>query len=74
MSGTEQVQSSGSRDASPEDARSRKTPVELVQASSSDMLQKSGKRTNRNSGELLKDGCVITLHARDRDMLHVSRF
>lgn len=73
MSGTEQVQSSGSRDASPEDARSRKTPIELAQASSSDMLQKSGKRTNRNSGELLKDGCVITLHARDRDMLHVSR-
>ncbi|KNA10223.1 hypothetical protein SOVF_146420 [Spinacia oleracea] len=73
MSGTEQVQSSGSRCASPEDSRSRKTSIELVQESSSDLFQKPGKSTSRKSGELLKDGCVIALHARERSVLHVSR-
>lgn len=73
MSGAEQVQSSGSRCASPEDSRSRKTSIELVQESASDMFQKSGKSISRKSGELLKDGCVIALHARERSVLHVSR-
>lgn len=73
MSGTEQVQSSGSRCASPEGSRSRKTPLELVQESPSALLQKSGKIISRKSAELLKDGCVIALHAREHSILHVSR-
>ncbi|KAL2892121.1 C-terminal binding protein AN [Bienertia sinuspersici] len=73
MSGTDQVQSSGSHCASPEDPRNRKSPIELVPESSSDMLQKLSKSANRKSGELLKDGCVIALRARERSVLHVSR-
>ncbi|XP_021767138.1 C-terminal binding protein AN [Chenopodium quinoa] len=73
MSGTEQVQSYGSRCASPEDSRSRKTSIELVQEPSLDMFQKEGKSTSRKSAELLKDGCVIALQARERSGLHVSR-
>ncbi|XP_074263353.1 C-terminal binding protein AN [Silene latifolia] len=73
MSGTEQIRSPGSRGASPEGSRSRKTPKELVQESSSDVLQKSGKSVNRKSLELLRDGCIIALHAREHCLLHVSR-
>ncbi|CAO2835567.1 unnamed protein product [Amaranthus hypochondriacus] len=73
MSGTEQAHSSGSRCASPEDSRNRKTSIELVQDSPSDIFQKSGKNTNKKSEDLLKDGCIIALHARDSSMLHVSR-
>lgn len=73
MSGTEQVQSSGSRGASPVDIRSRKTSIEYVQESSSDILQKLGKSTNKKFDELLKDGCIIALHAKERSGLHVSR-
>lgn len=69
MSGTDQVLSSSSRFASPEDSRSRKTPIE----STSEQIIKSSSRLNRKSGELLKDGHVIALHARDRHSLHVSR-
>ena len=44
MSGTDQALSSGSRFASPEDSRSRKTPIESMQESPSDQLLKSRKR------------------------------
>ncbi|KAK3028752.1 hypothetical protein RJ639_037973, partial [Escallonia herrerae] len=73
MSATDQVLSSSSRFASPEDTRSRKTPIESIQESSSQKLPKSSINFSRNSGELLKDGYVIALHARDHPALHVSR-
>lgn len=73
MSGTDQVLSSSSRFGSPEDSRSRKTPIESMQESTSDQLLRSSKMLGRKSGELLKDGCVIALYARDRPALHVSR-
>lgn len=73
MSGTEQLQSSGSRGVSPEDPRTRKTSIEYIQESPSDMLQKLGKSANKKSGEVLKDGCVIALRERERSVLHVSR-
>lgn len=73
MSGTDQVLSSSSRFASPEDSRSRRTHIESIQESTSEQLLNSGLRLNRKSGELLKDGYVIALHARDRPALHVSR-
>ncbi|KAB2595685.1 C-terminal binding protein AN-like [Pyrus ussuriensis x Pyrus communis] len=73
MSGTEQALSSSSRFASPEDSRSRKTPIESMQVSPSEQLQKSIKRLSGKPGELLKDGYVVSLYARDRPTLHVSR-
>ncbi|PSS04004.1 C-terminal binding protein like [Actinidia chinensis var. chinensis] len=73
MSGTDQILSSSSRFASPEDSRSRKTPIESVQELSSEQILKSSMSLSRNSGDLLKDGYVIALHARDRPALHVSR-
>ncbi|KAK2967316.1 hypothetical protein RJ640_006182, partial [Escallonia rubra] len=73
MSGTDQVLSSSSRFASPEDTRNRKTPIESIQESSSQKLTKSSINFGRSSGELLKDGYVIALHARDHPALHVSR-
>ncbi|PSS24263.1 C-terminal binding protein like [Actinidia chinensis var. chinensis] len=73
MSGTDQVLSSSSRFASPEDSRSKKTPIESVQELSSEQILKSSMSLSRNSGDLLKDGYVIALHARDRPALHVSR-
>lgn len=73
MSGTDQVLSSSSRFASPEDSRSRKAPIESIQESSSEQILKPSMSLSRNSGELLKDGYVIALHARDRLALHVSR-
>ncbi|KAL5796115.1 hypothetical protein ACOSQ2_000935 [Xanthoceras sorbifolium] len=70
MSGTDQA---SSRCASPEDPRSRKTPIELIHESSSDQLLKSSKNLSVKSSEILKDGYVIALYARDRPALHVSR-
>ncbi|XWS32131.1 hypothetical protein CRYUN_Cryun23aG0134800 [Craigia yunnanensis] len=71
MSGTDQALSSGSQ--SPEDSRSRKTPAELMQVSTSDQLLKTSKKLSGQSGNTLKDGYVIALYARDRPALHVSR-
>ncbi|KAJ8433661.1 LOW QUALITY PROTEIN: hypothetical protein Cgig2_002332 [Carnegiea gigantea] len=71
MSGTEQ--SSGSRCASPGDSRRRKILIELSQESSASLLQKSGKSVSKKSGEQLKDGCVIALHAKEHSTLYVSR-
>ncbi|KAJ8900573.1 hypothetical protein K2173_025350 [Erythroxylum novogranatense] len=73
MSGTEQVLSSSSRFASPEDSRSRKTPIESIEVSTSDQLSRSSKKLTERSGDLLKDGCVIALYARDRPAFHVAR-
>lgn len=73
MSGTDQALSSSSRFGSPEDSRSRKTPTELIQESPSSQLTKSIKRLTGKPGELLKDGYVVALYARDRPALHVSR-
>ncbi|KAJ4843886.1 hypothetical protein Tsubulata_024364 [Turnera subulata] len=73
MSGTDQVLSSSSRFASPEDSRSRKTPIELREDSTPELLLKSSKKLIGKSGELLKDGYVIALYARDVPALHVSR-
>lgn len=73
MSGTDQALSSSSRFGSPEDSRSRKTPIESVQESPSSQLSKSIKRLGGKPSELLKDGYVVALYARDRPALHVSR-
>ncbi|KAL1830312.1 hypothetical protein ACET3Z_008724 [Daucus carota] len=72
MSGTDQVLSSSSRFASPEDSRSRKTPMETTQKLSSEHLSKSSPFLNK-SADLLKDGYVIALYSRDRRALHISR-
>ncbi|PRQ58332.1 hypothetical protein RchiOBHm_Chr1g0358141 [Rosa chinensis] len=72
MSGTDQALSSSSRFASPEDS-SRKTPIESLQEWSSDQLLKSRKRLSGKPGELLKDGYVVALYARDIPGLHVAR-
>ncbi|KAE8685121.1 C-terminal binding protein AN [Hibiscus syriacus] len=71
ISGTDQALSSRSR--SPEDSRSRKTPMELMQVSMSDQLLKTSKKLSGLSGGSLKDGYIIALYARDRPALHVSR-
>ena len=71
MSGTDQALSSGSW--SPEDSRSRKTPIELMQGSTSDQLLKTSTKLSGQSGDILKDGYVIALYARDRPALHISR-
>ncbi|XP_022770500.1 C-terminal binding protein AN-like isoform X2 [Durio zibethinus] len=71
MSGTDQALSSGSQ--SPEDSRSRKTPIELMQVSTTVQLLKTGKKLSGQSVDMLKDGYVIALYSRDRPALHVSR-
>ncbi|KAJ4956662.1 hypothetical protein NE237_013445 [Protea cynaroides] len=73
LSGTDQVLSSSSRFASPEDSRSRKNPIELITESTSERHTKSNLGISRTSSELLKDGYVIAIRARDRPALHVSR-
>ncbi|XP_014498054.1 C-terminal binding protein AN [Vigna radiata var. radiata] len=67
MSGTDQALSSSS-----EDSRSRKTPIEMQEPTSSQVI-KSTVRLSGNCTELLRDGYVIALYARDRPALHVSR-
>ncbi|KAK8478994.1 hypothetical protein V6N13_020853 [Hibiscus sabdariffa] len=71
MSGMDQALSSGSR--SPGDLRSRKTPKELPQGSTSDQLLKTSKNLSGQSGDMLKEGYVIAMYARDRPALHLSR-
>ncbi|CAA0838947.1 C-terminal binding protein AN [Striga hermonthica] len=61
LSGTDQVLSSSSRFASPEDLRIRKTPVE------------SSIESSKKSVEVLKDGHIVVLLARDGPTLHVSK-
>lgn len=69
MSGTDQVLSSSSHFASPDDSRSKRTPVGSIH----DLSVKFLKSSTKKSLELLKDGCVISLQARDSAALHVSR-
>ncbi|CAH9097158.1 unnamed protein product [Cuscuta europaea] len=73
LSGTDQVLSSSPRFSSPEGARSRKTPNEFIQESSSEKTLKSNTNISRKSGELLRDGYIIALHTRHHPALHVSR-
>ncbi|CAH9123708.1 unnamed protein product [Cuscuta epithymum] len=73
LSGTDQVLSSSPRFSSPEGARSRKTPNEFIQESSSEKPLKSNTNISRKSGELLRDGYIIALHTRHHPALHVSR-
>jgi hypothetical protein len=68
MSGTDQALSSSS-----EDSRSRKTPVESIQEPIGTQALKSSARLSEKCTELLKDGCIIALHATDRAALYVSR-
>ncbi|KAI4338389.1 hypothetical protein MLD38_023454 [Melastoma candidum] len=73
MSGTDQVLSSSSRFASPEDSRNRKVPLESLQDSTPSQLKRSVKKLAEVPGELLRDGYVVALYAKDRPALHVSR-
>ncbi|KAK1325940.1 C-terminal binding protein AN [Acorus calamus] len=70
QSGRDQVVSSSSRFASPEDSRNKQ--ICLVEDSVSEKPITAIMGSNR-SGELLKDGYVIALHARDHPGYHVSR-
>nr|DAD19030.1 TPA_asm: hypothetical protein HUJ06_020493 [Nelumbo nucifera] len=63
MSGTDEVLSS----------RSRKTPSESMPRSTSEKHLKLNMMPNGKSVQLLKDGYVIALHARDCPTFHVSR-
>ncbi|KAG6402669.1 hypothetical protein SASPL_134871 [Salvia splendens] len=67
MSGTDQVLSSS------EDSRNRKTPVDLKTELTPELPLNSSRELLKNSGELLKDGYIVSLHARDHPALHVSR-
>ncbi|KAG6582633.1 C-terminal binding protein AN, partial [Cucurbita argyrosperma subsp. sororia] len=73
MSGTDQVLSSSSRFASPDESRNRKVPMESLQESISDPSLKSKKKLFRKSIDQLKDGYVVAMYARDCPTLHVSR-
>ncbi|XP_018436138.1 C-terminal binding protein AN [Raphanus sativus] len=70
MSDSEEVLSSSSRCVSPEDSRSRKTPLEVMHQN---QLVRSSKKFIGNASELLKDGYVIAMYAKDLSGLHVSR-
>ncbi|XP_057805609.1 C-terminal binding protein AN [Salvia miltiorrhiza] len=67
MSGTDQVLSSS------EDSRNRKTPVDSKAELTPELPLKSSREVVKKSGELLKDGYIVSLHARDHPALHVSR-
>ncbi|KAL6513607.1 hypothetical protein OROGR_021093 [Orobanche gracilis] len=73
LSGTDQVLSSSSRFVSPEDLRNRKTPVDSKGELPPELLLQSSAEYSKNSGELLKDGDIVVLHAKDRLALHVSK-
>ncbi|PIA49142.1 hypothetical protein AQUCO_01300182v1 [Aquilegia coerulea] len=71
VSSTDQVLSSSSRFASPEDSRSRTNPIESTPTS--EQRAQLSIKLGRKSADVLKDGYIIALHARDRPALHVSR-
>ncbi|XP_073313026.1 C-terminal binding protein AN-like [Primulina huaijiensis] len=73
MSGTDQVLSSSSRFASPEDSRNRKTSIDSKAESPPELILTPYLELCEKPGEPLKDGCIIALHAKDRPALHVSR-
>nr|XP_010933955.1 C-terminal binding protein AN [Elaeis guineensis] len=63
-----------SRFASPEDSRNKQIClVDSAMESTPEKQVKISTGLSRKSGELLKDGLVIALHARDRPGFHVSR-
>lgn len=68
MSGTEQALSSSS-----EDSRNRKTPIESMQEPTATHVPNSSMKLSGSCSELLRDGYVIALYARDCPALHVSR-
>ncbi|KAK1420210.1 hypothetical protein QVD17_21616 [Tagetes erecta] len=72
ISGTDHVLSSSSHFASPDDSRTKRITVESVHDPSAKYL-KSSTSIAKRSIEMLKDGCVISLQARDHGALHVSR-
>ncbi|KAG6437623.1 hypothetical protein SASPL_102544 [Salvia splendens] len=67
MSGTDQVLSSS------EDSRNRKTPVDSKAELTPELPLNSSRELVKKSGEMLKDGYIVSLHARDHPALHVSR-
>ncbi|KAJ6800596.1 C-terminal binding protein AN [Iris pallida] len=74
ISGRDQVLSSSSRFASPEDSKNKHIGTFESNLESTPEQQVTGNAgLNRRCGELLKDGYVIALHARDHPGLHVSR-
>ncbi|GAA0168136.1 hypothetical protein LIER_22920 [Lithospermum erythrorhizon] len=68
LSGMDQVLSSSSRFASPEDIQSPR-----ADEYSSEPRAKSNIELPRKPGELVKDGYIVALHARDYSLLHLSR-
>ncbi|KAL5056598.1 hypothetical protein RYX36_037280 [Vicia faba] len=68
MSGSDQALSSSSVDS-----RSRKAPVESIQDPIATQTLKSSARLSGKSTELLKDECIIALHATDHAAFYVSR-
>lgn len=74
ISSRDQVLSSSSRFASPEDSRNRQNRhVESTLELTPEKQATLSIGLSRKSGEMLKDGYVIALHARDRPGFHVSR-
>ncbi|KAL8138483.1 hypothetical protein V2J09_004484 [Rumex salicifolius] len=73
VSGFDPVPSPVSFNASSEDSKNRRQSTELVQESSLNLLQDSGKSTSRKPLEMLEDGCVIALRTKDHSALHISR-
>jgi len=71
LSGRDQVLSSSSRFASPEDSRNKH--ISAFESTLESTPEKPVTGHSRRYGELLKDGYVIALYARDRPGLHVSR-
>ncbi|KAL1546391.1 C-terminal binding protein AN-like [Salvia divinorum] len=67
MSGTDRVVSSS------EDSRNRKTPIDSKAELTPELPLKPSRELVKKSGELLKDGYIVSLHARDHPALHVSR-
>ncbi|XP_047976440.1 C-terminal binding protein AN-like [Salvia hispanica] len=67
MSSTDQVLSSS------EDSRNRKTPVDSKAELTPELPLNSSRELVKKSGEMLKDGYIVSLHARDHPALHVSR-
>ncbi|KAH6817955.1 Rossmann-fold superfamily protein [Perilla frutescens var. frutescens] len=74
MSGTDQVLSSSSRSASPEESgNNRKVSIDSKLEPPPPLLLKSSMELGKNLGKVLKDGFIIALHGRDQPALHVSR-
>ncbi|XP_051145514.1 C-terminal binding protein AN-like [Andrographis paniculata] len=73
ISSADQVLTSSSHLHSSEDSRNRKLSAVSQMEVSPELLLKSSVELRRRSGELLKDGYIIALHAKDPPGLYVSR-